>query len=260
MNAVQRRMEIFQILQQNKTAEVNALAARFNVSKMTIRRDLSIFEKQGLVTTNYGGAYLNSGTAIDPSFSLKTGQQMDAKQCIARVAASWVQEGQTVGLDCGTTAIQVLKHLQGKQVTVVTNSWHAASYAQNNSKMRLLLAPGEYAEQTGGVISNITAEFFRAHCYDWAFVATQGFNCDFGASVADADEAVVKAALMHGATKKVLLADHSKIGKCFLARHALPDEFDCLLTDEDIDGASLESLRGCCREVVVAQRSGEDMA
>ena len=65
MNAAERRMEIFRLLQENQSVEVIELAARFDVTPMTIRRDLAVFEKQGLITTNYGGAYLNKGTSIE---------------------------------------------------------------------------------------------------------------------------------------------------------------------------------------------------
>ena len=63
MTSTQRRMQIFEIMQAEKTVEVNELAKKFDVSAMTIRRDLALFERQGLVTTNYGGAYINQGTA-----------------------------------------------------------------------------------------------------------------------------------------------------------------------------------------------------
>ena len=76
MTTSQRRMRIFDIIQDNKSVEVNNLAKMFSVSTMTIRRDLAIFEKQGLITTNYGGAYLNQGTSMDASFSLKSGQRI----------------------------------------------------------------------------------------------------------------------------------------------------------------------------------------
>ena len=71
MNAAQRRMEIYQQLEKTGSVEVNNLAEHFNVSAMTIRRDLQLFESQGLITTNYGGAYLHRGAGIEPGFALK---------------------------------------------------------------------------------------------------------------------------------------------------------------------------------------------
>ncbi len=78
--SAERRRRIYDILLDEKSVEVNELSKFFDVSTMTIRRDLAIFEKQGIVSTNYGGAQLNEGTAIEPSFSLKSGQMAEKKK------------------------------------------------------------------------------------------------------------------------------------------------------------------------------------
>ena len=64
MTSTQRRMQIFEIMQAEKTVEVNELAKKFDVSAMTIRRDLALFERQGLVTTNYGGCLLYTSRCV----------------------------------------------------------------------------------------------------------------------------------------------------------------------------------------------------
>jgi DeoR/GlpR family transcriptional regulator of sugar metabolism len=80
-------MRIYAILQQDKKVVVNDLAEKFGVTKMTIRRDLSFFEKQGIVKTSYGGAYLTSGASVEPSFQLKSVQMVDDKHLIGQKAA-----------------------------------------------------------------------------------------------------------------------------------------------------------------------------
>ena len=147
MNSTKRRMEIFNILQKEQSVKVLDLAEIFEVSLMTIRRDLALFEKQGLITTNYGGAYLNSKSAIEPSFSLKSSQMTDKKQLIGYEAAKLVEEGDTIIVDCGTTTLQMVKYIQDKKLTVITNSWPVVNYLGNNPKIKLILAPGEYNER-----------------------------------------------------------------------------------------------------------------
>ena len=56
---------------------------------------------------NYGGAYINQGTAIEPSFSLKAGQMQQNKKNVARVAAEMVKNGDSIIIDCGTTTLQL---------------------------------------------------------------------------------------------------------------------------------------------------------
>lgn len=101
MNAAQRRMIIFQKLEEQGTVEVSALSSELGVSTMTIRRDLSLFEKQGLVKTNYGGAYLLESAGAEPSFALKQGSMSAAKAAIGAEAARIASGCSSVVLDCG---------------------------------------------------------------------------------------------------------------------------------------------------------------
>ena len=202
VNSAQRRMELFRILQNQITVEVNDLSERLGVSTMTIRRDLALFEKQGLVVTNYGGAYLNNGAGIEPSFALKQGQMADLKQSIAREAAELIGDGNSIVLDCGTTPLHIMKYIQKKKITIITNSWPVVHYVQGNPKIKLILAPGEYNDITAGVISEMTIDFYRRFYADIVFISTQGFSLEHGATVPHIVDAYVKEAILKSAKKK----------------------------------------------------------
>ena len=92
-------MSIYAILQQDKKVVVNDLAEKFGVTKMTIRRDLSFFEKQGIVKTTYGGAYLTRGASVEPGFQLQSIQMADDKHLIGQKAAEQVEDGDTIIID-----------------------------------------------------------------------------------------------------------------------------------------------------------------
>lgn len=249
MNSTQRRMEIFEILQENGNAEVSDLSERFGVTTMTIRRDLALFERQGLINTNYGGAILRQGAGIEPSFALKQGQRTETKQRIAKRAAEYINDGDSIILDCGTSTLEVLKYIEKKKITVITNSWPAVNYLHGNSRVNLYLAPGKYEELSAGVISPMTIEFYQKFHADIVFVSTQGFSPEYGATVPDPADASVKEALLQSGEKKLLLVDSSKIGKKFLARHAYPSQFDSIITDDAISQAVLQSLKENCKSV-----------
>ena len=123
MNAAQRRMIIFQKLEEQGAVEVSALSSELGVSTMTIRRDLSLFEKQGLVKTNYGGAYLLESAGAEPSFALKQGSMSAAKAAIGAEAARIASGCSSVVLDCGTTALEAARYLSGRAMTIITSSW-----------------------------------------------------------------------------------------------------------------------------------------
>jgi DeoR/GlpR family transcriptional regulator of sugar metabolism len=251
MNSTKRRMEIYQLLQQQESVEVSVLAEQFKVSAMTVRRDLELFQKQGLVTTSYGGAYLNRSAGIQPSFTLKQGHMADAKEQIAKTAAALIKDGDSIIIDCGTSTVAILKFIHKKKVTVITGAWSAVGYLHGNPKITLILTPGEYDELSAGTVSATTAEFVRNFHADLAFISTQGLDSDYGATVPTAVDAMVKRTLLEAGEKKVLLVDSSKIGRRYFARHAKTEEFNIIITDKAVSEEQAEEIRKHCGELVI---------
>ena len=252
MNSTKRRMEIFNILQKEQSVKVLDLAEIFEVSLMTIRRDLALFEKQGLITTNYGGAYLNSKSAIEPSFSLKSSQMTDKKQLIGYEAAKLVEEGDTIIVDCGTTTLQMVKYIQDKKLTVITNSWPVVNYLGNNPKIKLILAPGEYNDVSAGAISDLTISFFSNFHADKVFMGSHGCGLKSGATVPEIMDANVKRTILHAAKQKILLADNTKFDQTYLMKYADLSEFDYLITDNSIDNKYCIQLKNIIKNVIIA--------
>ena len=252
MNAAQRRMTIYQILEEQGAVEVSALSERLGVSTMTIRRDLSLFEKQGLVRTTYGGACLLDSAGAELSFALKQGAMNAAKEAIGAEAARMAAGCSSAVLDCGTTTLQAARFLAGRAMTLITSSWPAVRYLQNSPKLRLLLAPGIYSETSAGVTGGLTIDFYRRIHADLVLMSTQGFSPAAGATVPDAADAAVKEAILQSGAKKVLLLDHTKIGKQYLISFARAGEFDAIITDDGADPDALRQLRQCCPQVIVA--------
>ena len=251
MNASKRKMEIFARLQAEGSAQVSELAEHFGVAPVTIRRDLSLFERQGLIVTSYGGATLRQGAGIEPSFALKQGQMTEAKQRIAQKAAEYLSDGDSVILDCGSTTLEVLGQIGRKKLTVITGSWPGVNYLHGNGQVELYLAPGRYSETSAGVISAMTAAFFQTFYADVVLMGTQGLCPHRGATVPDPADASLKETLTAQGKKRILLADSSKVGQVFLSRFAPVQRFEVVITDAGIGQDALEALRTCCKEVVV---------
>ncbi len=253
MNATERRMEIFRLLQENQSVEVTELAARFNVSTMTVRRDLLVFEKQGLVTTNYGGAYLNKGTSMEPSFSMKSMHMIDRKQRIGCEAAKWIKEGDTIIIDCGTTTLQLAKYIKRKKLTIITNSWPVVNFLGNSPKIKLILAPGEYDDISAGTFGGVTAEFFRNFQADKVFIGTHGCDIEQGATVPELYDAEMKRVLLEVGKEKFLLADSSKFDTTYLVKHADLKEFDHVITDDGLNKKTQNELEKICNDLIVVE-------
>ncbi|WP_165908099.1 DeoR/GlpR family DNA-binding transcription regulator [Hydrogenispora ethanolica] len=249
----ERRIKIFNLLVEKKSVEVNELANRFGVSTMTIRRDLAMLEKQGIVTTNYGGAYLNEGTAIEPSFSLKYGQMTEAKNKMGLAAADLVQNGDSLFIDCGTTTMQLAKHLQAKKVTVITNSLVVSNLLQTNSKIKLIMAPGVYDPKSAGFLGPLTIDFLQKFNVDKAFIGAQGFDSESGATVPDEIDAEVKKAFCRNSKQRILMVGYEKLGVSCLAKFADITEIDCLISDENASRDEVGFILGKGVQVILAR-------
>lgn len=243
----ERIIKIFELINARKYLTVAELSELFGVSAMTIRRDLAKLEAQGIITTNYGGATLNEGVSSEPSFGIKSGQSQEYKDQIAHEASFIVNDGDSIYIDCGTTALELVKYITGKRITIITNSWRVVSEIQDFSKVKVLLAPGEYDPISEGALSSATISFMQNYVIDKAFISTQGADLEGGVTVPTDNDAQVKKAVMKASKYKILLADHTKFGQTFLAKHGELKEFDAIITDTEISSDLYEQLRknGC---------------
>lgn len=234
MQSSDRRMSIYAILQEEKKVVVNELAEKFGVTKMTIRRDLSVFEKQGIVKTTYGGAYLTSGASVEPSFQLKSGQRIDDKHLIGKRAAGLVEDGDTIIIDCGTTTLALAQYISDKKIMVITNSVPVINLLKGRQYIKLIVAPGEYEDDSQGMISLSTVEFFRTIHADKVFLSTQGITADGELTVPKMDDAHVKRSLLRAGRQKILLADNSKFGETFLCGYGNLSDLNYVVSQHDI--------------------------
>src|ERR1700761_3969617 len=125
MLARHRQSLILQAVRADGSARVSDLTARLGVSDMTIRRDLEVLAKEGLVEKVHGGAVLpgKPTASHDPGFEAKLVLEQPEKSSIARTAASLVTPGTAIALAAGTTTYalaQCLLDVPG--ITIVTNS------------------------------------------------------------------------------------------------------------------------------------------
>lgn len=258
LNATQRRLKIFELLEQAGSVDTSDLANVFGVSTMTIRRDLNHLEKQGIALLNYGGATLGRGALLEHSFYMKEGQQQCLKQAIGYEASQLINDGESIIIDCGTTAFELAKHISNKHITVLTNSWKVLTILHDFPNVQIILAPGSYDRISQGAISTATIDFLKMYTVDKAFISTQGVSIEKGVSVPSDTDALVKRALLKCAKYSILLADSSKFGNSYLANHGNLKDFDLIITDNLINEEVLNGLENDGIDVLVANSNDKN--
>ena len=150
--AVERRMEILDMVNQQGKARVEDLAELFKVSSVTIRSDLSFLEKNGYIVRSHGAAIPNTGFIAELSIHEKRGQNAGIKTLIGKAAATLIKDGDTVILDSGTTTREIATHLKSREnVVVMTNGLDVAMELANTSGVEVLM--------TGGVLRKSALSF-----------------------------------------------------------------------------------------------------
>ena len=236
MTQESRRKEIISMLQDSVSLETNRLAELFEVSPVTIRRDFDYLEKQGLITTTYGGALVNRTLPElehDEHYDAK--RLLAEKRSIARAAAELIRPGMTVLIDAGTTTKELaIELLAKKDVTVLTNSILAINIlAQGSGNVSVISLPGTFRKSSMCFFGTTTVDFLNFVHVDISFMATTALSIESGATMHDPDEALVKRKMADVAKKVVLLADHTKLGESSTYTAFDISEIDVLITGSD---------------------------
>jgi DeoR/GlpR family transcriptional regulator of sugar metabolism len=259
MLARHRQSLILQAVRSDGSARVSDLTQRLGVSDMTIRRDLEVLARDGLVEKVHGGAVLPGTPAShEPGFEAKLVLERPEKTAIARAAASMVTPGTAIALAAGTTTFalaQCLLDVPG--LTIVTNSLRVTNVFNG---ARGLDGTADSVVLTGGVptasdalVGPIADLTIRSLHFDLLFLGCHGFDTEAGLTTPNLAEAETNRTFIRVARRVVVLADHTKWGVVSLSSFARLDEADVLITDDMLPAEAQAQVADQVGEIVLAE-------
>lgn len=231
----QRRESIYKLIKEDGQASVQHLSKIFNVTEVTIRQDLVVLEKSGLIKREYGGAYLKGVDTYAKNLSLSNRDNMLEKQAIARETVRFIKKSDTIILDSGSTVTELAKMLVDfSGLTVITNALNIALILGVNPSINLVVTGGEFKAPTLSLTGQKAADFFDKIHVDKLFLATAGLSAKAGLTYPSISDICVKRAMIDAATTTYLLADSSKLGVTSFASLGDASLIDVLITDAGI--------------------------
>ena len=236
-------------------ASVTELAQTFEVTTETVRRDLAVLDRAGVLRRVHGGAVPTRVLRlVEPSVDEREATRAAHKDAVARAATEFLPEsGCTVLIDAGTTTARLAALLPpDRELLVVTNSVPIAARLAGFGSIRLQLLGGRVRGLTRACVGTPALEALAALRVDVAFLGTNGITPRHGLSTPDPDEAAVKRAMVACANFVVVVADSSKIGREEFASFAPIDALDVLVTDSEIPASEHAELTRAGLEVVLA--------
>lgn len=209
-----RQQHILQHLKNCQSAHIDELADLLNVSPITIRRDLQIFEKKGIISRFHGGAAINTNASLDDSVQDETKVTLlPQKHAIAKYAASLVENGDTIFLNSSSTCLLMFQYLVNKRVIVITNNGKALS-VQRSPLVELILTGGEIHEHKESMVGEIALQSLSRIIANKTFIGVSGISSTQGITTSVLQETAINEMMMKRCDGHCfVLADHTKIGK-----------------------------------------------
>lgn len=237
----QRHLKILELLTEQEKVEVTELSTLFNVSQVTIRKDLDILENKGLIVRAHGFATLNSHDDINNRLAY----HYDIKQRIAKLASESIKDGETVMIESGSCcALLALEIVQTKKdITIITNSAFIAEYIRNVSSNRIILLGGEYQNESQVLVGPMTRKCVEAFFVDKFFIGTDGFSQASGFTGNDYMRSETVRDMAKQANHVIVVTESTKFNQIGLVNLLPTQRVHCVVTDSQIPQESEEYLK-----------------
>jgi DeoR family fructose operon transcriptional repressor len=253
--AEERQQAIAMLVTDRGRVSVADVAERFSVTTETVRRDLAVLERAGMLRRVHGGAVPTGAlTVAEPGLGERGGTRTEQKRKIAAAALDLVPglNGSLV-LDGGSTTAALAEVLPSDRLLLaVTNSVPIAARLSAAPGIELHVLGGRVRGLTQTAVGESTVRALADLRVDVVFLGTNGISTGHGFSTPDEREAAVKRAMARAGHRVVVLADSSKLGREHLVRFAAVDDVDVLVTDTEADRDVVAELEHSGIEVLVA--------
>lgn len=246
MNKINRLNSIILYLKEHNGASIKELAVAFNVSEMTIRRDLLLLERKHTIKLVHGAAIFNNDDTVsfgevDYDLHNESAKQSLEKLKIGQFAASLIEPNDTIILDTGTTTEQIAHYIPNNiPITVLCYNMNTLMAISNKPNVNIILAGGYYYKNTQLFQSPEGIRMIRRIRANKAFISASGVSQKLGVTCVEQIEVDTKIAAINSSLTKILVFDSSKFDKIGPSYFAQLTDFDIVIADNNIPDEWIE--------------------
>lgn len=238
-----RHRKILEMVFERGTVSAQELAREFAVSPITIRRDLQALADDELVERTRGGARRRPDFQLESMFESKDRTARREKAAIGRHVAALIPDHETIFLNGGSTTLEVVRHLEGRHVRVITNN-AACLGLDLGTGVELILLGGEYRRQSRSLVGPLTVAALQTVFSGLTVLGINGVSVRRGCTTAVQPETAVNQAMIANTSGRVVIvADHHKLGQVSSFLTCPLDRADLLVTDWRASTAACDELR-----------------
>ncbi len=233
MIKVERIQRIQEYVSQRQAVSLDELVDVFDVSKNTIRRDIQWLADHGEIKKVYGGISVNDGSLV--SFNDRKICNQEQKKLAGRLASSFVENGDIIFIDSGTTTVEMFEFLKDKEITVITGNLNFIINSVPFDNLNVISIGGMLERKTNSFICFKEANLLNMYNINKAFMASTGISLSTGVTNASPHETELKRTVVTRSSEVFLLIDHDKFNKNGLMTYCDLSEIDYLVTDTTPD-------------------------
>lgn len=254
LNIAERHQVIINKLQQEGYVAVVDLCKELKVSPVTIRKDLKLLEKKGLLFKTHGGATQQNPYTVDRPVNEKEKIQSIEKLKIANVAAQLVHDNDSIIIASGTTVQALAKaiHVKGNLI-VVTAALNVALELIKEDNVEIIQLGGVLRKSSTSVTGNYAKEALKDFFCSKLFLGVDGIDLEFGLTTTNSMEAQINREMIKVSQKTIVLADSTKFGKKGFGKICGFEDIDQIITDSGITDSTVKALESMGVEVTIAE-------
>jgi DeoR/GlpR family transcriptional regulator of sugar metabolism len=238
VDAEERQHRILALARSEGRVDVAKLAADLAVAPETVRRDLRLLERHGLLKRTHGGAYPVETARFETSLATRETRRVPEKRRIAAAAVDMLGDAETVFIDEGYTPQLIAEALPtDRALTVVTASLSAAAVLASAGSATVLLLGGRVRGRTLATVDHWATAMLAGFVIDLAYVGANGISREHGLTTPDPAVADVKAQVVRVSRRRIFSGVHTKFGVSSFCRFAEVTDFEAIITDSGLPAA-----------------------
>lgn len=238
MLARDRISSIMEIILENKSVMVSDLSSKFKVTDETIRKDLEKLEAQKLIIRVHGGAYLFEGFEKGAPVSLRKQFLISEKERLGYKCLEFVDNKDTVMLDCSTTSLYIAKALKNShfQVTVITNYLDIINELADVENIKLIALGGTYNTSSRSCTGPATMAALEVYNADKAFISCSSIDSKLNLTAHNENDGHIRGLMLRNSAKRFIVIDHTKLDKASTYKFGELKGADYLIIDKALNG------------------------
>ena len=231
-----RRESILDFIRSKKSITTAELIDNFDVSEITIRRDLNYLQELGEIERYYGGAKVNKN-ANSKNLLLENKKEKIAKKC-----ADFISDNDDIFINSSSTALMVIRYIKNKRVNIITNN-AKASCVEIDPLVNVILTGGKVSFPKNALTGSFALNNLKSVASNITIVGISGVTNGGELTTSVLDEVEINQYMLNESTdKNILVCDSSKFKKSANFKIGNLENIDFIITDSDIDRITLEYI------------------